>query len=59
MASLGGPVEHYLIPATYPAGPMRGMQFALAAFVAAFNLAIYALFPKRHFHASRRAKSET
>ena len=25
----------------------------------AINLATYALFPKRHFHASRRAKSET
>ena len=59
MASPGGSVEHYLIPATCPAGLMRGMQFALAAFVTSFNLAIYALFPKRHFRASRRAKSET
>ena len=54
----GGFVEHYLIPAIYPAGLTRGIQFALAAFVAAVNLAIYALFARRHFRAARRAKSK-
>ena len=54
----GGFVEHYLIPAIYPAGLTRGIQFALAAFVAAFNLAIYALFARRHLRAARRAKSK-
>lgn len=54
----GGFVEHYLIPAIYPAGLTRGIQFALAAFVAAVNLAIYALFARRYFRAARRAKSE-
>lgn len=56
----GGFVEHYLIPAIYPAGLTRGIQFALAAFVAAINLTIYALFARRHllptpkFTASRK-----
>ena len=54
----GGFVEHYLIPAIYPAGLTRGIQFALAAFVAAVNLAIYALFARRHFRAARRTKSK-
>ncbi len=38
----GGFVEHYVIPVIYPAGLTRGIQFALAAFVLAVNLVVYA-----------------
>lgn len=43
----GGFVEHYLIPIIYPAGLTRGVQFVLAAFVLAVNLAVYALVLRR------------
>lgn len=38
----GGFVAHYLLPAIYPAGLTRSIQFALAAFVLAVNAAVYA-----------------
>lgn len=43
----GGFVEHYLIPIIYPAGLTRDVQFILAAFVLAVNLAVYALILRR------------
>ena len=43
----GGFVEHYLIPIIYPAGLTRGVQFLLAAFVLAVNLAVYAVVLRR------------
>lgn len=43
----GSFVEHYLIPIIYPAGLTRGVQFVLAAFVLAVNLAVYALVLRR------------
>lgn len=43
----GGFVEHYLIPIIYPAGLTRGVQFILAAFVLAVNLAVYAVVLRR------------
>ena len=43
----GGFVERYLIPAIYPAGLTRGIQFALAALVLAVNLAVYAVVLRR------------
>lgn len=43
----GGFVEHYLIPIIYPTGLTRGVQFILAAFVLAVNLAVYALVLRR------------
>lgn len=43
----GGFVEHYLIPIIYPAGLTRDVQFILAAFVLAVNLAVYALVLRR------------
>ena len=43
----GGFVEHYLIPIIYPAGLTRDVQFILAAFLLAVNLAVYALVLRR------------
>ena len=43
----GGFVAHYLLPAIYPAGLTRGIQFALAALVLTINLAVYAVVLRR------------
>ena len=43
----GGFVAHYLLPAIYPAGLTRGIQFALAALVLTINLAVYAAVLRR------------
>lgn len=45
----GGFVAHYLLPAIYPAGLTRSIQFALAAFVLAVNAAVYAAVLRRSF----------
>ncbi len=38
----GGFIAHYIVPVLYPAGLTRGVQLALAVFVVALNLAVYA-----------------
>jgi hypothetical protein len=35
-------IQHYLLATIYPDGLTRGVQFALAAFVALVNLSVYA-----------------
>jgi hypothetical protein len=37
----GGFIEHYLLPALYPAGLTRGVQLALGSAVIAVNLVVY------------------
>jgi hypothetical protein len=48
----GGFIEHYLLPALYPAGLTRGVQLVLGSAVIAVNLVIYAFVLRR---ALRRA----
>lgn len=45
----GSFVERYLLPLIYPAGLTREGQFALAAVVLVFNVAVYALILRRRF----------
>lgn len=40
----GGFIEHYLIPAIYPAGLTRYVQYILAGLVLAVNLAVYCVW---------------
>jgi Protein of Unknown function (DUF2784) len=37
----GGFIEHYLLPALYPAGLTRGVQLVLGSLVIAVNVAVY------------------
>jgi Protein of Unknown function (DUF2784) len=39
----GGFVEHYILPALYPAGLTRNVQLVLGALVIGINLTIYAI----------------
>jgi Protein of Unknown function (DUF2784) len=39
----GGFIEHYLLPALYPAGLTREVQLVLGSLVVAVNLAVYGL----------------
>jgi hypothetical protein len=48
----GGFIEHYLLPALYPAGLTRGVQLVLGSAVIGVNLVIYAFVLQR---ARRRA----
>ena len=43
----GGFIEHYLLPALYPAGLTRGVQLVLGTAVIVVNVGIYALLLKR------------
>ena len=43
----GGFIEHYLIPAIYPAALARYTQYILATLLLAINLAVYAAFLRR------------
>jgi hypothetical protein len=43
----GGFIEHYLIPAIYPAGLRRGHQIALGLLVVALNVVIYSIVLRR------------
>jgi hypothetical protein len=43
----GGFIEHYLLPALYPAGLTRNVQLVLGTLVIAVNLAIYAVVLRR------------
>ena len=39
----GGFIEHYLLPALYPAGLTRGVQLVLGSLVLAVNVVVYGL----------------
>ena len=47
----GGFIEHYLLPALYPAGLTRGVQLMLGTAVIVVNVGIYALLLKRRTRA--------
>jgi hypothetical protein len=49
----GGFVEHYVLPALYPAGLTRGVQWALAALVVGINAAVYGWIVFRNARARR------
>jgi Protein of Unknown function (DUF2784) len=51
----GGFIEHYLLPALYPAGLTRGVQLVLGSMVIAVNLAIYGFVVWRRMARSRRS----
>ncbi|MDE3128483.1 MAG: DUF2784 family protein, partial [Gemmatimonadota bacterium] len=44
----GGFVEHYLVPAIYPAGLTRHVQLVLGSLALALNVAVYVLVVRRH-----------
>jgi hypothetical protein len=50
----GSFIEHYLTAAIYPAGLTRDVQWVLAAFVLALNVAVYTRLIMRHRLAGRR-----
>ncbi len=50
----GGFVEHYLLPALYPAGLERADQIALGLLAAALNLGVYGALWVRHARRERR-----
>lgn len=52
----GGFIEHYLLPALYPAGLTRGVQLALGSLVIAVNLAVYAALIRRRAAPERAAR---
>ena len=43
----GGFIEHYLLPALYPAGLTRGVQLVLGTAVVVVNVAVYAVLLRR------------
>jgi hypothetical protein len=49
----GGFVEHYVLPLLYPSALTRDIQFVLAAFLVALNVAIYSLAWARRRGAAR------
>ncbi len=53
----GGFIEHYILPALYPAGLTRGVQVALGLAAALFNAAIYAVVLRRRARRVRAATS--
>ena len=44
----GGFIEHYLIPAIYPAGLTRHIQLVLGSLALALNVAVYVVVIRRH-----------
>lgn len=48
----GGFIEHYLIPAIYPAGLTRHLQYVLGSLALALNVAVYVVAIRRR----RRAR---
>jgi hypothetical protein len=50
----GGFIEHYLVPALYPAALTPSVQIALGLAVIALNLAVYGLVWRRHRKGRRR-----
>jgi Protein of Unknown function (DUF2784) len=50
----GGFIEHYLLPALYPAGLTGGVQLVLGSAVIAVNLVVYGLVLARRVRMSRR-----
>ena len=53
----GGFIEHYLLPALYPAGLTRGVQLVLGSLVLAVNVVVYGLLLWRR-RARAGAKTE-
>lgn len=43
----GGFIEHYLVPAIYPAGLTRNAQFMLGSLALALNIGVYAVVIRR------------
>jgi hypothetical protein len=50
----GGFIEHYVLPALYPAGLTRGVQLVLGSMVIVVNLAVYAVLLRRRARARER-----
>jgi hypothetical protein len=50
----GGFIEHYVLPALYPAGLTRGVQLVLGSLVIVVNLAVYAVLLRRRARARER-----
>jgi hypothetical protein len=53
----GGFIEHYLLPALYPAGLTRGVQLVLGSAVIAVNLVIYAFVLRRALRRAAAART--
>jgi hypothetical protein len=52
----GGFIDHYLLPALYPAGLTRGVQLALGSAVIVVNLLVYGIVLLRVTRERRTAK---